>query len=293
LSYHQTCLYTDQRKITARRLAKDVTLKVMNQSIPKMNAIWLETTGCSGNIISFLNSDIPNAYEVLINIVNLTFSNSIMGPEGDAAFEQFLDTLNTDFILLVDGAVSVRENGLYNIIANYKGRNITAYDAVIMAGEKAKYVVAVGTCAAYGGISAARPNPSECKSVGDVLKRTVVRLPTCPCHPDWVIGTIAHLSAYGMPELDSEERPLLFYSHTIHDICTRRGFFDAGFFAKAFGEEGCMFQLGCKGPITKTECPRIKWNSYVNWPIGNNTNCIGCGNPNFPDGTEPFVKYGI
>jgi len=291
VSYHQTCLYTDQRKVTAKRLAEDATLKVKNQEISKLNTIWLETTGCSGNIISFLNSDLPNAYEVLTGIVNLTFSNSIMGDEGEAAYERFLETLDTEFILLVDGAISTNENGIFTIVANYKGENITAYDAVRKAGEKAKYVVSVGTCASYGGISAARPNPAGCKSVSDVLNRTVIRLPTCPCHPDWVIGTVAHLTAYGVPELDSENRPLIFYNHTIHDTCTRRGFFDAGNFAKAFGEEGCMFQLGCRGPITITECPRRKWNSYVNWPIGNNTNCIGCGHPQFPDGTEPFVKY--
>lgn len=291
MSYHQTCMYTDQRKLTAKRLTEEATLKVMNQSIPKLNAIWLETTGCSGNIISFLNGGIPNAYEVLTNIVNLTFSNSIMGAEGDAAFELFLETLETEFILLVDGAVAMKNNGLYNILANYKGQNITAYEAVRMAGEKAKYVVAVGTCAAYGGISAARPNPSECKSVSEVLNRTVIRLPTCPCNPDWIIGTISHLSMYGMLDLDEEGRPFLFYSHTIHDTCTRRGFFDAGYFAQSFGEEGCMFLVGCKGPITKTECARTRWNNAVNWPIGNNTNCIGCGNPGFPDETEPFVRY--
>lgn len=287
----ESCLYLDKRKFTARRLAQEATLKIMQQEVPKMNAIWLETTGCSGNIISFLNADVPNAYEVLTSIVNLTFSNSIMGNEGDAAYEDFLNTLDTDFILLVDGAVSMRENGLYNIVANYQGRNITAYEAVVLAGEKAKYIVSVGTCASYGGISAARPNPSECKSVSDVVNRTVVRLPTCPCHPDWVIGTVAHLSTYGLPDLDDQGRPLLFYSHTIHDICTRRGMFDAGIFARSFGEDACMFLIGCKGPITKTECPRTKWNSYVNWPIGNNTNCIGCGHPGFPDETEPFVRY--
>lgn len=291
MSYYQTCQYTDQRKLTARKLVEDARLKVMTQGEKKLNAIWLETTGCSGNIISFLNADIPNAYEALIAIVNLTFSNSIMGPEGDAAFEQFLETLDTEFILLVDGAVSLRNEGLFNIVANYQGQNITAIDAVKMAGEKAKYVIAVGTCAAYGGISAARPNPSECVSVSDVLNRTVIRLPTCPCHPDWVIGTISHLTMYGMPELDSQDRPVIFYNHTIHDTCTRRGLFDAGIFADSFGEEGCFYVIGCKGPITITQCPRVKWNSYVNWPIGNNSNCIGCGNPGFPDATEPFVRY--
>lgn len=287
----QDCPFTERKSMVARGLAQEAIVKVMNQSVAKFNAIWLEVTGCSGNIISLLNSGNPNAYEILTSIVNFTFNNTIMGAEGEAAYEKFLETLNTDFILLVDGAISTKENGAYNIIANYQGKRITAYEAVKTAGEKAKYIIAVGTCASYGGISAARPNPAGCMSVSGVLNRSAIRLPTCPCHPDWVVGTVAHLVAYGMPELDSEGRPIIFYENTIHDNCTRRGFFDKGIFASAFGESSCMFQLGCRGPVTKTDCPRRKWNSYVNWPVGNNTNCIGCAQAYFPDGMEPFVRY--
>jgi hydrogenase small subunit len=287
----QGCPLTEVKVSTARRLAEDVIGMVKNQNTRKINAIWLEVTGCSGNIISLLNSENPGLYDVLTNIVNFTYNNTLMGAEGESAFEKLLETLNTEFILLVDGAVSTKENGLYNIVANYKGKMITAFEAIKMAGEKAKHVVAVGTCASYGGISAAKPNPSESKSVQEILSRPVIRLPGCPCHPDWVVGTIAHLVGFGVPELDTEGRPLLFYGVAIHDNCTRRGFFEKGIFAQKFGEEGCMFKLGCRGPVTRTDCPRRKWNGYVNWPIGDNTNCIGCAQEHFPDGMEPFVRY--
>jgi hydrogenase small subunit len=287
----QECPRSKVMLFTARRLAEEAKEMVKNNSTRKINAIWLEVTGCSGNIISLLNSENPGLYDILTNIINFTFNNTLMGAEGEFAFERFLETLDTEFILLVDGAVSTKENGLYNIIANYKGKMITALEAIKMAGEKAKYVVAVGTCASYGGISAAKPNPSESKSVQEVLSRPVIRLPGCPCHPDWVVGTIAHLVKYGVPELDAQGRPLLFYGVTIHDNCTRRGFFEKGIFAQKFGEEGCMFKLGCRGPVTRTDCPRRKWNGYVNWPIGDNTNCIGCAQEHFPDGMAPFVRY--
>lgn len=257
----------------------------------KLNAIWLEVTGCSGNIISFFNSENPGLDYILEKLINLKYNNTLMTSEGEYAFKQFLDTLNTEFILLVDGAVSTAQNGFYNIVANYEGKPVTALEAVKMAGEKARYVLCVGTCASYGGISAARPNPSESKSVKEILNREVIRLPGCPCHPDWVVGTLAHLVAFGKPQLDKEGRPLLFYGITIHDSCTRRGFFDSRIFAKKFGENGCMFKLGCRGPVTKTDCPRRKWNGYVNWPVEDNTNCIGCANFRFPDGMEPFVRY--
>lgn len=291
MTSEEGCPLTEVKIHTSKRIADDVVGMVKNKTTKKMNAIWLEVTGCSGNIISLLNSENPGLYDILIDIVNFTFNNTLMSAEGNFAFEKFLDTLDTEFILLIDGAVSTKENGRYNIVANYKGKMITALEAVQLAGGKAKYVVAVGTCASYGGISAAKPNPSESKSVQEVLNRQVIKLPGCPCHPDWVVGTLAHLIGYGVPELDVEGRPLLFYGVTIHDNCTRRGFFDKGIFAQKFGEEGCMFKLGCRGPVTKTDCPRRKWNGYVNWPIGDNTNCIGCATQYFPDGMEPFVRY--
>ncbi len=285
------CPLVKTKENTAARLAEEAIDIMQRQGIEKPNAIWLEVTGCSGNIISFLNSENPGLMYNLTHLINLTFNNTLMSLQGESAFEQFLKTLNTDFILLVDGAVSTKDNGMYNIIARYKDKPVTALEAVRMAGEKAKYVLAVGTCASHGGISAARPNPSDSKEVFAVLNRPVIRLPGCPCHPDWVTGTLAHLISYGMPELDEQNRPLLFYGVTIHDRCARRSFFNRGIFAKKFGDKECMFKLGCRGPVTKTDCPTRKWNGYVNWPIGDNTNCIGCAQTFFPDGMEPFVRY--
>lgn len=275
----------------AAALTDEALERLNNKKAKKINAIWLEATGCSGNIISFINGENPGIFNILTQLITLKFNNTLMSTEGEKAFEQFLDTLSGEFILLVDGAVSTKENGLYNIIANYKGKPVTALEAVKMAGEKAKYVIAVGTCASYGGISAAKPNPSESKSVKEVLNREVIRVPGCPSHPDWVIGTIAHLISFGMPELDDDGRPILFYGVTIHDNCTRRGYFDKKIFAKKIGDEGCMFKIGCRGPVTRTDCPRRKWNGYVNWPVQDNTPCIGCAQPHFPDGMEPFVRY--
>jgi len=257
----------------------------------KMNLIWLETNGCSGNIISLLNGSYPDFVFFIKDMVYFQYNNSLMAAEGDRAYEKFLKTLETEFILVVEGAVSVKDHGLYNVIARYKNAYITGMEAVKKAGEKAKYILAVGTCASYGGISAARPNPSQCMSVSEFLEKDVIQLPGCPGHPDWVTGTIAHLLAFGMPELDEENRPILFYSITIHDLCPRRSFFDQQNFAKKLGDPECMFKLGCRGPITKTDCPIRRWNDTDNWPVGDNTPCIGCARKGFPDAMEPFIRY--
>ncbi|MCF6465171.1 Ni/Fe hydrogenase [Clostridium sp. Cult2] len=285
------CPILDSKDMTAKKIIDLAIKEVKSSGREKMNLIWLEATGCSGNIISLLNAENPDVIYLLKEMITLKYNNSLMAAEGEAAFSQFLDTLETDFILVVEGAVSTKDNGLYNIIANYNGKRITAMEAVQMAGEKAKYILAVGTCASYGGPSAAKPNPSGSVSVSEFLEKEVIRVPGCPSHPDWAIGTIANIVAFGKPSLDEKNRPIIFYGITIHDRCTRRSYFDKEIFATKLGDKECMFKLGCRGPVTRTDCPVRKWNSYVNWPIEDNTPCIGCAQERFPDGMEPFVRY--
>lgn len=285
------CPIGDSKDITAKKIINLAIKEIKQSGNKKLNLIWLEATGCSGNIISLLNAENPDVIYLLQELVTLKYNNSLMALEGEAAFKQFLDTLETEFILVVEGAVSTKDNGLYNIIASYNGRRITAMEAVQMSGEKAKYVVAVGTCASYGGPSAARPNPSASVSVSEFLDREVIRVPGCPSHPDWAIGTIASIVAFGKPSLDAQNRPIIFYGITIHDRCTRRSYFEKAIFATKLGDPWCMFKLGCRGPVTKTDCPVRQWNGYVNWPIEDNTPCIGCAQERFPDGMEPFIRY--
>ncbi|HBN81572.1 MAG TPA: Ni/Fe hydrogenase, partial [Ruminococcaceae bacterium] len=103
--------------------------------------------------------------------------------------------------------------------------------------------------------------------------------------------TLAYFLLFGEPELDERQRPLMFYSTLIHDLCPRRPYFDRGIFSSKLGEKGCMFKLGCRGPVTRADCPIRKWNGRVNWPIGDGSPCIGCAMFGFPDAMEPFISY--
>ncbi|WP_407647644.1 hydrogenase small subunit [Clostridium brassicae] len=289
-----SCPILKSKTSIAQRLVNLAVSQIQNGNKKKMNLVWIEAAGCSGNIISLLNGCAPNVGYFLTDMVNLKYNNSIMTAQGEEAQEELLAALNTEFILIVDGAVSTKDNGIYNIVGSYKGKEITGMEEVKRAAEKAKYILTVGTCASYGGISAARPNPSECISAADFIKREVnkevIRVPGCPAHPDWVMGTVASLILFGEPELDEDRRPTVFYGVTIHDICPRRSYFEKRIFAKSVGEKECMFKLGCRGPVTKTDCPTRKWDDYVNWPIGDNTPCIGCAQKGFPDAMEPFIN---
>ena len=275
----------------ASRLVTSVRERIDSGQLQKRKFVWLELTGCSGNIISLLDGNNPDFKYLATQMVQFVYDNSLIVKQGQKAMEQLFSVIGSDFILAVEGAVSTKDNGIYNIIGKYQGQPVTAYEAIRRLGEAASHVIAVGACASDGGVSAARPNPAECVSVQSVLARKVIKLPGCPCNPDWFLGTLAHILLFGEPDLDTTGRPTLFYGITIHDRCPRRSYFDKGIFAEKLGEATCMFKLGCRGPVTRTDCPIRRWNERVNWPIGDNTPCIGCAQFGFPDRMEPFISY--
>ncbi|WP_173918216.1 hydrogenase small subunit [Halobacillus sp. Marseille-Q1614] len=276
----------------AKRLSSTVVRSVNKDLIKKKKLVYLELNGCSGNIISLLNGENPDFEYTLTSMVDLRYQNSIMAAEGEQAIEKLMNTLDDDFILAVEGAVALRNNGLYNVIGRWKGKPLTGLEAAKMFGEKASHILAVGACATHGGVSAAKPNPSQSVGLKEVLPhKKIIMLPGCPVHPDWFLGTLAHLLLYGEPEMDNLNRPLMFYSTLIHDRCPRRPFFDRGIFAEKLSDKTCLFKLGCRGPVTRTDCPTRQWNGHVNWPIGDDTPCIGCATFGFPDQMEPFISF--
>lgn len=274
----------------AKRLTDEAQVRLAEGSLQKKRLVWLELTGCSGNIISLMNGFHPDLEYAITSMVDLVYSNSLMAAEGEMAIERLMGVLNEEFILAVEGAIALRDNGLYHVIGRWRGKPLTALEAARMLGEKAAHVIAVGACAVDGGPSAAKPNLAQCVGLSDVVGRPMIKLPGCPCHPDWFLGTLAHLLLYGEPELDSLNRPLMFYSTLIHDRCPRKPFFDKGIFAKTLGEPTCLFKLGCRGPVTRVDCPTRLWNGHVNWPIGAST-CIGCSQFGFPDKMAPFISF--
>ena len=114
-----------------------------------------------------------------------------------------------------------------------RGSHLLVFRQPRCLGEKASHILAVGACASHGGVSAAKPNLSESVGLQTVLpNKKMIKLPGCPVHPDWFLGTLAHLLLYGEPETDNLDRPLLFYSTLIHDRCPRRPFLTVVFLLK-------------------------------------------------------------
>ena len=269
--------------------------KAFASAIRETPIIWLATGACSGCSVSLLDALAPRIQDVLLDQVipghhtELAFHQTVMAASGDLAMKAMYDTEQKPFLLVVEGAVPLGNAGRYCEVGEKKGEGITALEHVLRLGREAKAVLAVGTCASFGGIPAANMNPSGAKGVRAVFKEQgistpTINLPGCAAHPDWFIGTLASLllNGPGSVAVDRYGRPTMFYSKLIHDNCPRRGHFDNGRFAQHFGESHCLYKLGCKGPIAHSDCAQKRWNGGTNWCIGNGHPCNGCVEPAFP-----------
>ncbi len=275
--------------------------------VKELPVIYLQAAACSGCAVSMLNSASPTIKNILIDQItpgvhiNLKFHPVIMAAAGDLALQVMEDTVKRqkgEYVLVVDGAIPTADGGIYSVIGERNGKPVPVMERLKELAADAMAVIALGTCAAFGGIPAAPPNPTGCKSVQKVLeasgiKKPLINVPGCPPHPDWFVGTVAGIILNGLPkpeELDDFLRPKAFYGKLVHENCPRRAYFDEGKFAKKFGDEGCLYELGCKGPITHADCPLRHWNSGTNWVIGAGAPCNGCTQPEFPNETAPFYE---
>lgn len=279
----------------------------LGRAVQEYPVIWMQLSACSGCSVSVINTIHPSIKNVILDQIlpghqlYLNYHSTLMAATGEQSTHAAVETARKHkgrYIYVVEGAVPTLEDGLYGTLGEEDGRQVTMLDWVRRLAPDALAVLAVGTCAAYGGIAAARPNPSGALGVGAVLQREgistpVVNIPGCPCHPDWFIGTVARVLLYGLPkpeELDGDGRLKVYYGRTIHNRCIHRDYMDQGIFATKFGEPGCLLELGCKGPFTYGDCPLRQWNSGVNFCINANAPCMGCTEPGFPDAHSPLYQ---
>ena len=279
----------------------------MSPTVKEIPVVWLQTAACTGCSVSLLNSASPTIKNILIDQIvpgvhiNIRFHATIMAGSGEQAIEVMENTAREKkdgYILVVEGAIPTATDGVYGVIGERNGSPVKMEDRVVELAQNAMAILAVGTCASFGGIPAGAPNPTGCKPVKQILdtkgiSKPLVNIPGCPPHPDWFVGTVASVVLNGLPkaeDLDDNLRPLAFYGKLIHENCPRRAYFDEGKFAKKPGDEGCLYELGCKGPITYADCPIRRWNNGTNWVIGAGAPCNGCTQPEFPDMTSPFYE---
>ena len=260
--------------------------------------IWLNGANCTGCTISLANLflDEPDApsdiADLLVNHIDLAYHPNLMGAAGDLAVQTLYDAANGPYILAVDGGIPTAFGGHTCMLYTSNGKEYTAREAVELLAPGADHILGIGTCAGFGGIPGAAPNPTGIESVEKITGLPTINIPGCPPHPDWIVSTIAQLIAGASPSLDDNGRPLSLFdpnSMNIHKFCPRRRREEA----KTFGRDGgCLRELGCNGPRTAGDCPTRKWNNGTNWCVGANAVCLGCTEPEFPDSFSPFYERG-
>jgi hydrogenase small subunit len=225
---------------------------------------------------------------MIFDLISLDYHETLMAVSGAAAEEARLAAMKQNkgkYVVVVDGSVSTLDGGVYSTNAGKTNLEVlkeTAADALA--------IISVGTCATFGGIPHANPNPTGAVAVSEIITdKPIINISGCPPIPEAIAGTVGYLVTFGkLPELDDKNRPKAFFGDSIHDRCYRRPFYDKGLFAKSFDDEGarkgwCLYEVGCKGPVTHNACATLKWNGNVSFPIQSGHGCLGCSEPDFWD----------
>jgi hydrogenase small subunit len=270
-------------------------------------AYWLQGGGCGGDTFSFLSSEYPNVVELFRTLdIQLLWhpSFSSISPnnhkklqEDIIAGEQRLD------ILLVEGSVicGPAGTGMFHTRDGHPKKEL-----IYSLASRAQVVIAVGTCASFGGFGA--NDAIEATGLQFIKEKrggflgeqytagsgqAVINLAGCPCHHDVIAGAIISVANGVILELDKYQRPLEWYGTTVHQGCTRNEYHEYRIEESDFGEKGCLFfHMGCAGPLVPGPCNKLLWNQHSSKPrVG--VPCFGCTDPNFPRTTSFFQTPNI
>ncbi len=251
------------------------------------SVIWLSFQECTGCTESLTRSHAPTVESLIFDAISLDYHHTLQAAAGHGAEDARMAAMEENkgkYLLVVDGSIPT-DNPAFSTIAG-----ISNLDMLKETAEHAAAIVAVGTCAAFGGIPHAYPNPTGAVPVSDIVTdKPIINVSGCPPIPVVITGVLAQYLTFGtIPELDDLGRPAAFFGQNIHDRCYRRPFYERGQFAETFDDEGarkgwCLYKLGCKGPTTYNACATLKWNEGASFPIQSGHGCIGCSEPDFWD----------
>lgn len=271
------------------------------------NVLWLQGQTDAGCSMSMMNVQQPDLYGAM-NEFDFDFGymntiNPTSGPEVLDKLEKFEQGDLPLDVLIVEGSVPTGPDGT-GMACLIGSKSVMEW--VEMLAPKAEFVVAAGTCAAFGNIPAAGPNPTDATGLqfhrrerggllGEEFRSNaglpVVNISGCPVHPDWVIQSLGALLSGEDLSLDEYNRPKTFFDDiTVHQGCPRNEHYEYKEAAEEFGDQGCLYlDMGCEGPNTHAPCNRDKWNrqkslTQVGIP------CHGCNQPDFPEAQMPFFE---
>nr|WP_320189979.1 hydrogenase small subunit [uncultured Desulfobacter sp.] len=268
-----------------------VAAKIENAAAIRPPVVWLHFSECTGCSEAFLRT--PDVGGIILETISVEYHETLMAASGHQAEKSLHDAVEKykgKFVCIVEGAIGTSHKGSYGKVA---GKTFLEIAKEVI--PKAAATICVGTCSAYGGISAAAPNPGGYKGVKDAIGVDTINLPGCPFNPLNLLGTILKYLNNEKMELDDYGRPMFAYGETVHDNCPRLEHYENDEFVEEFGSKEaelgyCLYKLGCRGPETYNNCPTAKFNDATSFPIQAGHPCIGCSEPDFWDEMTPFYE---
>lgn len=285
--------------------------------VSSIQILWINAgLSCDGESVSITAATQPSLEDILLGafpaLPKVILHQPLLAYENGDVFMRFFEDaakgIGDPFILVVEGSIpneKNKEEGYWAAFGNDQvtGQPITTCEWIDRLAPKAWAVVAVGTCASYGGIHAMSGNPTGCMGLPDYLgwgwrshaDVPLVCIPGCPAQPDNMTETLLYLlymaagTAPSIP-LDAQLRPSWLFGQTVHEGCDRGGYYEQGHFAEEYGARECIVKLGCWGPVVNCNVAKRGWMNGIGGCPNVGGICIGCTMPGFPDKFMPFMN---
>jgi len=287
-----------------------------------VHAYWLAGMSCDGCSVSAVGATAPPVEDLLMGVIpgvpKVVLHHPVLSIEAGHHFVRNFEMaekneLGAPYVVIMEGSVAderiAAKTGGYWValgaekIDENRSRPIPTAEWLKRLAPGAAAVIAIGTCATWGGIPSATGNPTGSMSVMDFLGKDyrssyglpVINIPGCPPIGDNFTETVAavllFLQGIGpLPEFDDLGRPAWLFNDTVHTKCVRGGFYEEGQFAKNYGDRECLVEVGCWGPVVQCNITSRGFINHVGGCMNTGGICIGCTMPSFPDGFTPFYK---
>lgn len=253
---------------------------------------FIQGQSCTACTISLTYGNESDFIDFITNLIRLQVHPNLSFSQG----ESYLNILNGvssagGHVLVVEGSIPSRMKK-----ACMLGEH-TLYDELKKHMENAFAVIASGTCSCFGGIPASGDNETGAISVEAYMKQNginkpLIKLPGCPVHPDRFMGTVAYIIATGKLPPMRDGIPTQYYGELIHNECSRFQYFSQDIYLENFDKDkkSCLLKRGCRGTITRADCPARRWNGGVSMCVESNTPCIGCVHKDWPFNSDIYIE---
>jgi len=184
-------------------------------AVKDVHIVWITAgLGCDGDTVSITAATQPSVEDVVMGAIpglpKVHLHNPVLAYEvGDDFMKYYYQAeqgLIDPFVLVVEGSIpneNLSGEGYWAAVGNdpMTGQPIPTTEWIDRLAPKALAVVAIGTCATYGGIHAMQGNPTGCMGLADYLGWDwkshagipIVNVPGCPVQPDNFMETVLYL----------------------------------------------------------------------------------------------------